>query len=158
MDTIPILVVDANPTFVRMITQGLRAYWYPEVMVVGTSLGGDDALVQARSLQPRITLLGLSQHLVGLELIPHLHTTVPGMGIIALGPLDLSAHQQMALKAGADAFVAKTALDIALLPTIWNVAGYTTSSKRMSGLRNTVRMVSFMPQVESAQSDRFAQS
>jgi DNA-binding NarL/FixJ family response regulator len=51
-------------------------------------------------------------------LIPRLRGVLPGVAIVVLGTLDIHAYQQAALAAGADAFVAKVALNHELLPTI----------------------------------------
>jgi DNA-binding NarL/FixJ family response regulator len=119
MHTIRVLLIDANPTFLRIATRLLHEYYSNELTIVGTSEGEDDALQQAEQYQPRVVLLGLGQHnLTMLQLIPRLRTLVPGIAIIVLGTLDIHAYQQAALAAGADAFVAKVALNQQLLPTI----------------------------------------
>jgi DNA-binding NarL/FixJ family response regulator len=124
MIPVSVLLIDANATFLRIATRLLQEYYSTELMLVGTSAGDADALQQAQTLQPRIILLGLSQHsLTALRLIPRLRAIMPDVGIIVLGALDIHAYHQAAHDAGADAFVAKVALSHNLLPTIASVSG-----------------------------------
>jgi DNA-binding NarL/FixJ family response regulator len=119
MHTIRVLLVDANPTFLRIATRLLHEYYSNELTIVGTSDNEDQAIQQAQQEQPRAILLGLGQHnLTMLQLIPHLRALLPGVVVIVLGTLDIHAYQQAALAAGADAFVAKVAINQELLPTI----------------------------------------
>jgi DNA-binding NarL/FixJ family response regulator len=119
MYTIRVLLVDANLTFLRIATRLLYEYYSDDLTIVGSSTDEDDALQQARQHQPRVVLLGLGQHnLTMLQLIPRLRALVPGVVVIVLGTLDIHAYRQAALAAGADAFVAKVAINQELLPTI----------------------------------------
>lgn len=152
MNTISVMLVDKNPTFMHVVKQKLHACWQPNVIVVGTSPGGDDALDQAPILQPRIILLGLDhQNLDNLHLIRRFRGLLSEVGIIALGSLDVFAHQQAALAAGADAFVAKMRLDIALLPTIWNIAENVSIGIRRPDVCGMVRMVGFRPAIPTGE-------
>jgi DNA-binding NarL/FixJ family response regulator len=119
MHTIRVLLVDANPTFLRIATRLLHEYYSDKLDIVGTSAGENDALEQAQQQQPRVVLLGLGQHnLTMLQLIPRLREALPGGVVVVLGTLDIHAYQQAALAAGADAFVAKVAINQELLPTL----------------------------------------
>jgi CheY-like chemotaxis protein len=119
MHTIRVLLVDANPTFLRIATRLLHEYYSNELTIVGSSDNEDQAIQQAQQEQPRAVLLGLGQHnLTMLQLIPRLRALLPGVVVIVLGTLDIHAYQQAALAAGADAFVAKVAINQELLPTI----------------------------------------
>jgi DNA-binding NarL/FixJ family response regulator len=130
------LLVDDNPTFLRIATRILREYCYDEVSVVGTVSGSSDAFERASSLKPRIILLGLNRlGVVDKELISQLRSVLPDVKIIALGPLDKAAYRQAALDAGADAFVAKVNLSNDLLPTIQRL----TNRTRISDLTHKVR-------------------
>jgi DNA-binding NarL/FixJ family response regulator len=131
MDTLPILVIGENPAVLRSISHLIRTYGSSNMAIVGVSSGGDDAFEQAQLHRPRIVLYGFDHHsLQSLRFITQLRTLLPRAGIIALGELDLCAHQRMAWHAGADAFVARSALEISLLPTILSVGGYTSSTPR----------------------------
>lgn len=114
-----VLLVDSNVTFLRIAARLLQEHYHTELLVVGTSSGEHDALEKAHQLQPRIILLGLSQHsLASLEIIPAMRTILPTVGIIVLGSLDIHAYRHASIKAGADAFIAKVSLNIELLPMI----------------------------------------
>jgi two-component system NarL family response regulator len=124
MQTISALLVDENPTFLRITTNLLRDYYREELSVVGTSPGYEDALDQVNSLRPEVILLGLDlRNRSGLRLIQRLRAAAPDVAIVVLGPLDMDEHRQEALAAGADAFVAKVSLHADLLPTIRQVMG-----------------------------------
>ncbi len=121
MEPISVLLVDDNPTFLRVATRFLQAH--EGVNVVGTANGGQEALVKAQDLRPQIILLDLAMpDLPGLQAIPRLRKLLPQAGIIALTLLDTSGYRQAALSAGADDFIPKAALNTDLLPSIQRVA------------------------------------
>jgi DNA-binding NarL/FixJ family response regulator len=142
------LLVDDNPTFLRIATRILREYCYDEITVVGISSGNSDAAERARSLKPRIILLGLNrQGLVDKQLISQLRSVSPDAKIIALGPLDKSAYRQAALDAGADAFVAKVNLSSDLLPTIQRLTNRSLMSDFTPKLRFPITAMEWAPVV-----------
>lgn len=146
MNSLSILLVDKNPLFVQVVKQKLQTFQKPNVQVMGSSSQDADAVEQAHILQPRIILIGLEhQDLAPLRLIPRLRNVVPGVGIIALGALDLFAHQRVAFAAGVDAFVAKVMLDIKLLPTILNLAENVSINMPRPDLHGVVRMAGSYP-------------
>jgi DNA-binding NarL/FixJ family response regulator len=121
MDTMSVLMVDANPTFLRIATRIMREYHRDEFAVVGMSSGGEDAVCQAATLKPHVILLGAETLAAdSLRSVSHLRAAMPGAVLIVVGPLDLPAYHQAALDAGADGFVSRTALhDVrTLLPLI----------------------------------------
>ncbi len=121
---IPILLIDANQNFLRILSSLLREYYHQELHVIGTAFNNGDAVHQAQELTPRIILLGLDQHsLSSLQLIHRLRAVMQDVGIIVLGSLDIDSYRQAALAAGADAFVAKVALNSELLPAIRCIVG-----------------------------------
>jgi DNA-binding NarL/FixJ family response regulator len=133
MSAISVFIIDANPTFLRIAKRLLQELHHEQLTVLGTSAGDNDALQQARELAPRIILLGLGQYsLTGLRLIPRLRADNPYGHIIVLGSLDIRAYQQAAMDAGADAFVAKVALNNELLPTILRITGGVTADSNTS--------------------------
>jgi DNA-binding NarL/FixJ family response regulator len=124
MTAISVLLIDANPAFLRIATRLLQEHYSTELQVIGSSSSETDALNQMRVLRPRIIVLGISQDSMRyLHLIPRIREILPNVGVIVLGALDISAYQQAALQAGADAFVARVALSTMLLPTLRRVAG-----------------------------------
>jgi DNA-binding NarL/FixJ family response regulator len=89
------------------------------VRVVGSVVGGRNAVAEAERLQPRIILLDLQMPDVpGLKLLPQLRTGLPNAIIIALSLLDPDEYEDPALAAGADAFVSKMNVERDLLPSI----------------------------------------
>ena len=129
MRPISILLVDDNPSFLRIATRFLQEH--DDVVVVGTGGGGEEALALAQDLQPDIVLIDLAMPgLTGLATIPLLRVMLPKVGIIALTVLDTNGYRQAALAAGADDFVAKASLDTDLLPAIRRVAQADPSRQR----------------------------
>lgn len=123
MDPISVLLVDDNPTFLRVLTRFLLQQYQDEVRVVGTASCGMAALARAQELRPRVILLDLAMPgLPGLNTIPRLRTMLPDVGIIALTLLDPNGYREAALAAGANEFVAKATLATDLLPAIRRVA------------------------------------
>jgi DNA-binding NarL/FixJ family response regulator len=122
MDPVSVLLVDDNPTFLRIATRFLQEHYRDEVVVVGTAGGGQEALIKARDLRPQVILLDLAMpDLPGLEAIPRLRAALPEMGIIALTVHNSNGYRQAALAAGADEFVSKANLSTDLLPAIRRV-------------------------------------
>ena len=117
MGPIRVMLVDDNPTFLRILSDFLREE--EEVLVVGTAGSGEEALAKAQGLQPQVILLDLAMPgMGGLDAIPLLRKTVPETRIIALTMLDTNGYRDAALAAGADEFVAKGNLSADLLPAI----------------------------------------
>jgi len=121
MEPISVMLVDDNPTFLRAASQFLKAH--EDVAVVGTVHRGEDALVRAQELQPRVILIDLAMPgLPGLEAIPRLRQLVPEAGVIALTVMNSNGFRQAALAAGAHAFVPKATMNTDLLPAIRRLA------------------------------------
>jgi DNA-binding NarL/FixJ family response regulator len=117
------MLVDDNPTFLRVATTFLEENSHGELDIVGAAHGGEEALALAQALQPHVVLLDLAMPgLSGMETAPRLHQALPAVGIIALTVFGSERYRQAALTAGADDFVSKTALITDLLPTIRRVA------------------------------------
>ncbi len=119
-----ILLVDDNPTFLRILKRYLVEQGESEVEVVATAEGGTEALSKAETLKPELVLLDLAMpDLHGLEVIPRLRRLLPESGIIALPLMSPESYRERALAAGADEFVTKATLDTDLLPAIRRVGG-----------------------------------
>ena len=122
MSPISVLVVDDNPTFLRILINFLREQNHNGLVVVAAAGGGEEALAKAQALQPRVVLLDLRMPgLSGLETIPRLRCTLPDVAIIALTLQESNGYRQAALAAGADEFVSKATLTTDLLPAIRRV-------------------------------------
>jgi DNA-binding NarL/FixJ family response regulator len=118
-----VLLVDDNPTFLRVLTRFLADQGEEGVQVVGTVVGGREAVAQAKRLQPDVILLDLEMPDVpGLDLLPRLRATCPDARLIALTLMDPDSFQAAALVAGADAFVSKASLEQDLFPAIQGLA------------------------------------
>ena len=123
MEPVRVLLVDDNLTFLRIAARFLE-HELDRVTVVGTATGGDEALAKAGCLLPEVVLLDLMMPgMNGLEVIPRLKAILPGVCIVALTLLDTSSYRSAALSAGADAFIAKTAMSTDLLPVIQQLIG-----------------------------------
>lgn len=123
MESISVLLVDDNTTFLRIATQFLESQDDANMTVIGTASRGEEALEQAQELQPQVILIDLAMPgMPGLETIPHLRRMMPDVGIIALTMMNTSAFRQAAMDAGADEFIPKSTMRTNLLPTIMRLA------------------------------------
>jgi CheY-like chemotaxis protein len=121
MAPISILLVDDNPTFVRILSDFLGGE--EGILVVGTAGSGEEVLVKAKELQPQVILLDLAMPgMGGLNAIPRLRDMMPEVRIIVLTVLDANGYREAALAAGADDFVAKAHLNTYLIPAIRRLA------------------------------------
>jgi len=129
IDSVPlsVLLVDDNRTFLRILARFLSEQGKDALSVVGSVIGGQDAVVQAQRLHPDIILLDLAMPDVsGLTLLPNLRRALPAAIIIVLTLMDPDSSRQAALAAGADAFVSKASLERDLLPAIRRLAARET--------------------------------
>ena len=118
-----VLLIDDNPAFLRILARFLADAGEGALHVVGTVLGGRDAVAQAATLQPDVVLVDLQMPLrSGLELLPHLRARLPDAILVALSLLDPEQYEEAARAAGADAFVSKMHLERELLPTLHRLA------------------------------------
>lgn len=137
MILISVLLVDDSSLFVHAATRFLQEQ--SEIVVVGAASRGEEALMQAQRLQPKVVLIDLNMPgLSGLKAIPLLRERLPDAGIIVLTLQDMDAYRQAALSAGADDFVSKATLVADLLPAIRRVVearqtGRTPHLKRAAG-------------------------
>lgn len=114
-----VLLVDDNPTFLGVLARFLEDQCEDDLRVLGSIVGGRDALAQAERLKPDVILLDLEMPDVsGLDLLPQLRQTVPDAILVALTLMDPDSFRQTALAAGADAFVSKASLEHDLVPVI----------------------------------------
>jgi len=120
MAPISVLLVDDNPTFLRILGDFLGEE--EDILVVGMARSGEEALVKAKELRPQVILLDLAMPgLNGFNTIPRLRSMMPDVRIIALTVLDANGYREAALTAGADDFVAKANLNTHLVPAIRRV-------------------------------------
>lgn len=123
METLSVLLVDDNPHFLRILDRFLSAHGDCDVRVVGSVVGGRDAVAQAAWLRPDVILVDLKMPDVpGLQLLPELRKMLPDAILIALTLMDSDEYREDTLAAGADAFVSKASLECDLIPEIQRLA------------------------------------
>lgn len=121
--TLSALLVDDNPHFLRILARFLAAHGDRTVQVVGTVVGGRDAVAQAVWLRPDVVLVDLNMPDVpGLQLLPQLRRTLPDAILVALTLTEPGEYRKDALAAGADEFVSKASLECDLIPAIQRLA------------------------------------
>ena len=114
---IRVLLVDDNTDFLKAAVDFLRRR--QELVLVGATDGGEQALAQAPILRPHVILIDLEMPgLADSKTIPLLRSILPGVGIVALTLLDSRPYRKAALDAGAHAVVSKARLVSDLLPAI----------------------------------------
>jgi DNA-binding NarL/FixJ family response regulator len=122
MESISVLLVDDNTTFLRVTKQFLESQDAADMVVIGTASRGEQALEQVEELQPQVILIDLAMPgMPGLDTIPHLRRIMPDVGIVALTMMNTPSFRQAALDAGADAFIPKAAMRTDLLPAIMQI-------------------------------------
>lgn len=117
LPVIRILLVDGNPSFLRMTERFLHTE--DRFAVVGTAHSGEQALILVPQLQPDIAVVDLAMpDLTGLRTISRLRAALPRIGIIALTSLGVNGHEQAMLTIGADRIISKATISTELMPTI----------------------------------------
>ncbi len=112
-----VFIVDDNRDFLRAAVEFLRRR--QELLLVGATDGGEQALSQVSILKPQVILIDLEMPgLTDSETIPSLREMLPGVGIVALTLLDYRSCRRAAMDAGAHAVVSKASLVTDLIPAI----------------------------------------
>jgi DNA-binding NarL/FixJ family response regulator len=121
--TLSVLLVDDSRAFLRILAEFLSEFGEGALRVVGSVMGGKDAVAEAQRLTPDVVLLDLAMPDVsGMALLPRLREALPDAILIALTLADPNGAREATLAAGADAFVSKMTLDHDLIPTIQRLA------------------------------------
>src|SRR5256885_2192938 len=119
MNPISLLIVEGNPSFLRVETFFFQKQCRLETVVVGTALRGEEALVQAKVLQPEVILFDLSVcGCGGLAMIARLKKALPDTAIVVRSLWEEDIDREALLAAGVDGFVSKFASPAELLPVI----------------------------------------
>jgi two-component system, NarL family, nitrate/nitrite response regulator NarP len=122
MDTLTVLLFDANPIFLQQVTRFLVEHAPGQLIVSGAASDASEALALAKRLSPDVVLVGLaSSAQPGLELLPQLRARLSRSGIIVLGIVDVNGYRRAVRAAGADAFVLKDDVPTTLVPAIMDV-------------------------------------
>lgn len=121
-ERISVLLVDDNPAFLNIEKTFLERYCQNEFVICGTALGFEEALQQARTLEPQLVLLDMVMPgRNGLTMIPYLKQILPQAYIIMLTLWDNEGYREASLLSGADDFVAKGNMKTDLLPAMRRV-------------------------------------
>lgn len=100
----PLLVVDDDATFVRVLTRALMSRGFEVI----SAINADEARALTRRYQPKHCVLDLKLgEENGLRLIPELHELVPDMRILLLTGYASIATAVEAIKRGAHDYLAK---------------------------------------------------
>jgi len=104
---IRILIVDDN----RRFREALRAFLdsRPSLLVVGEASNGYEAVEQARTLEPDLTIVNLdTPDLNGVEATREIRKTRPGSTVLVLTEPDSESLLSQAIEAGAIGFLSKS--------------------------------------------------
>jgi DNA-binding NarL/FixJ family response regulator len=116
---ISIMLVDDEPTFLRIAQLFLETHYGQEIEILGTAHNGEEALAQAQLLAPQLVLIDLNMPgLSGLQTIPLLRILYPEMRIIALTLNDSEKSRQAVIGAGGNDLVSKTRMGTDLIPVV----------------------------------------
>jgi DNA-binding NarL/FixJ family response regulator len=118
------MIVDDNRTYLRIAKRFLETQASHLIGATATADSVAAAVRLGNVFKPHVVLLDLNMpETSGLQAIPMLREAVPGVRIIVVTLLDEAAYRGAAAEAGADAFVAKSALADELVPAIAAVLG-----------------------------------
>jgi DNA-binding NarL/FixJ family response regulator len=105
---IKILIADDH----AVVRKGIRALieLQPEMVVVGESSNGREAITKAAVLQPDVILMDLNMpHTNGVEAIEEIKSSMPEIGVLVLTMFSEDDQVVAAVNAGANGFVLKNA-------------------------------------------------
>src|ERR1700733_530799 len=117
MASLRILVADDKP----LVRYGLRILVerHDDWIVCGEASDGLEAVEKAADLKPDVVLLDISMpKLDGLSAVPLIREKIPDSDIVILTLHESLDMARIAAKAGARAYVTKSSLSTALIPTI----------------------------------------
>lgn len=130
---ISVLVVDTNPAFLRFVVQYLEEQHSAEICVAGAAFRKPDALALATLYSPRVALVGVSGPISGaLQLIADLRRQLPSLVVVVMSQLGSAGYAQIALEAGAAAFVDKDQLRADLASALLQAAYSATPIQTLS--------------------------
>lgn len=126
METVSVLLIDDNETFLRQATRFLERE--PHLEVAGTARNGGDGVRRAAELQPRVILLDIAMPgESGFEIASRLKEAAPGCCLIALTMHEAAAYREHAFTCGMHGYVTKGRMVEELIPEIRRLAGISAS-------------------------------
>lgn len=115
MDRPLLLLVDDSP----VVLESLRRFLEQQGFAVVTLAHGRQATTVVEDVRPAAALVDVEMPEVsGLEVMRELRGTFPDMPVVALTLQDAGAYREAAGRAGASAFVSKSALEQDLIPAL----------------------------------------
>lgn len=115
MGRVSIALVDGSHAFAKIAHFLLTAFYPDRYQLVGSADTAEEALALTSAYRPEIVLLDLG--LVGYQIIAPLRSA-GARAVICLSAEEAEGYRTAALAAGADAFLLKSEINTALLPTI----------------------------------------
>jgi PAS domain S-box-containing protein len=115
----------------RVMRQGLIQMIsnQPAIEVVGEAENGKEAIEKARQLQPNIVVMDVSMPVMdGIEATQYIKSEMPHIRVIGLSMFEDENITESMYRAGAEAFVSKTASTSDLLAAIYGIAPKTHAS------------------------------
>jgi len=118
-DRISVMLVDDDPSFLRITEKLLKTRYGDKIDVVGTAKSGEECLTLAQLLTPEVVLIDLHMPGIGgLGTIPLLHILFPQTHVIALTSDEGDRPRRLVLAAGGQDLVPKSTLRTNLFPAI----------------------------------------
>ncbi|MGH8378828.1 MAG: response regulator [Gammaproteobacteria bacterium] len=112
-----VMLVDNNALFLNTLAELLTRK--RGIQVVGQAINGDDGLRLAAKLKPDVVIVDLAMpHMTGLEIAQRLKSQVQAPRVVILTLYDEPEYREHARRAGADAYVAKSAVYADLVPLL----------------------------------------
>lgn len=136
--SIRILLADYDEGALQGVVQGLTPLLRTEedITVVGLSLDSAEAVRLAERLSPDVTILDVTMPLMnGIDATRRLRALLPSTRILIVSAQTSPCYVSSALKAGADGYVAKDAVERELIKAIRAVLaghGYVSEALRTS--------------------------
>jgi DNA-binding NarL/FixJ family response regulator len=119
---ISVMLVDDDPSFLRITETVLKTRHGDEIDVVGTARSGEECLTLAQLLAPEVVLIDLHMPGIGgLGTIPLLHILFPQTHVIALSSDEGDRPKRLVLAAGGQDLVPKSAVRTNLFAAIQRV-------------------------------------
>jgi DNA-binding NarL/FixJ family response regulator len=106
MENIRVLIADDHPFYREGVRTMLSVV--PEIEIVGEAASGDEAIVQAATLQPDVILMDLKMPGInGVEATRRIRETSPQIGVLVLTMFEANESVFAAMRAGARGYLLK---------------------------------------------------